>query len=1082
MNNNFLNDWAIQFGGQRPTFANSRVFELRGSIHSVNPRFNLVSIRFKIVPRLEALPDDADTLEQIFVLLESIVRELRNGSNQRDQVQFEISSQSLEFPIIIAFQEIEHVTVNSLLNEIEKVLQSHQDLDISDGTFTINVEHVHIPFGGGSNEANRRKHFFKTTEKMLLDKKSVITIPQETNPFCGPVALLVAKIRLTKSNFRPCNVKRKGFLKKLVKKARGLLTRAGLRHGKCGLPEIKRLAQLPEFRDFQVPVYNKAKQNLLDVQTNGKETQRIISLYYHDEHFDVITKDNAFLGHTFYCTKCNQPYKDKPHVCDTRKCIQCKDFCRPTEDALQCKLCLRYSKGQDCFNRHREFSDESSLSTCMLWKKCTQCYLDVHKDKKQEHVCYKSRCNNCHEMVDIYTHKCFIQQAKLSDNARKKRDRQMGRLLFFDVESMVELGETLNEPICVVAQCGYSGEEVVFQGLGCMDELCEWLFEHCEQNAETLTVIAHNSGAYDIFFILKWIVEHKAKIPDISFDGARVITMNTFNLYFKDSFKFWPMALSNIPSRFGLEGQKGFFPHKFNIRKNQTYVGEPPSEKYFSPELTMDEKKFKEFQTWHKEICDAYKLGSYVYDLKAEQLKYCRQDVTVLRLAGEKYRDEFIAKYDVDPWSEASTMASTCNLVYRRVFMQENTIGIIPPNGYHPKDQQSALGRLYLKFRDEVEFGGDLEYASKNGGERRICIKGLNAKVDGFDRLTNTIIQVKGCFFHGHAKCFASHTINPVKGVSMGHLFDQSQTQSQRFREANFDVFDIWECEIRDMMKNNVDGFRDWLDTEKGTMYLNEPLNGRDAFFGGRVEAFCLYAKDSEIHFYDYTSLYPYCNKNSVYPRGHPLVYTQNFHYDLNAYFGLMKCEILPPRRMYNPILPMRISVGKGVEKLMFVLCHQCAKDQNLEECTHNKTERLLRGTWGTPEIYYAVENGYRLVRIYEVWHYPDSVTGLFKEYIDTFLKVKQQSSGFPDWCTREQHKLQYIADYKEKEGIELDYQKIVKNDSERAGAKELLNNVWGFFGKKPNKPTTEIVQNASRFHEILSDESCTVTCKLINC
>ena len=47
--------------------------------------------------------------------------------------------------------------------------------------------------------------------------------------------------------------------------------------------------------------------------------------------------------------------------------------------------------------------------------------------------------------------------------------------------------------------------------------------------------------------------------------------------------------------------------------------------------------------------------------------------------------------------------------------------------------------------------------------------------------------------------------------------------------------------------------------------------------------------------------------------------------------------------------------------------------------------------------------------------------------------------------------------------------------------AKELLNNVWGFFGKNPSKAVTEIVQDASRFHELLMDESSTVTCKQIN-
>ena len=51
---------------------------------------------------------------------------------------------------------------------------------------------------------------------MLLNKRSVITIPQEVNPFCGPVALLVAKDRLTKSNFRVNNMERQNCLMILI--------------------------------------------------------------------------------------------------------------------------------------------------------------------------------------------------------------------------------------------------------------------------------------------------------------------------------------------------------------------------------------------------------------------------------------------------------------------------------------------------------------------------------------------------------------------------------------------------------------------------------------------------------------------------------------------------------------------------------------------------------------------------------------------------------------------------------------------------------------------------------------------------
>ena len=55
---------------------------------------------------------------------------------------------------------------------------------------------------------------------------------------------------------------------------------------------------------------------------------------------------------------------------------------------------------------------------------------------------------------------------------------------------------------------------------------------------------------------------------------------------------------------------------------------------------------------------------------------------------------------------------------------------------------------------------------------------------------------------------------------------------------------------------------------------------------------------------------------------------------------------------------------------MMFTLCAECAKEQNLTECKHTEEQLILKGTWATPEIYYAVEKGYKLVKIYEVWHY----------------------------------------------------------------------------------------------------------------
>ena len=109
--------------------------------------------------------------------------------------------------------------------------------------------------------------------------------------------------------------------------------------------------------------------------------------------------------------------------------------------------------------------------------------------------------------------------------------------------------------------------------------------------------------------------------------------------------------------------------------------------------------------------------------------------------------------------------------------------------------------------------------------------------------------------------------------------------------------------------------------------------------------------------------------------------------------------------------------------------------------CPHSDTDRTLRGTWCTPELVKAVEKGYTLVKIHEVWHFPpeERQTGLFKDYVNTWLKLKQESAGWPSWCQTVGQKRDYILRYKEREGIRLDIASIAKNPGRKATAK-LMN------------------------------------------
>ncbi len=58
----------------------------------------------------------------------------------------------------------------------------------------------------------------------------------------------------------------------------------------------------------------------------------------------------------------------------------------------------------------------------------------------------------------------------------------------------------------------------------------------------------------------------------------------------------------------------------------------------------------------------------------------------------------------VDPFLNSFTIASYCNLVYRKKYMKENSIGLIPENGYHPKQNTSKKAkRQWLKYIAERE-------------------------------------------------------------------------------------------------------------------------------------------------------------------------------------------------------------------------------------------------------------------------------------------------------------------------------------------------------------------------------------------
>ncbi len=105
-------------------------------------------------------------------------------------------------------------------------------------------------------------------------------------------------------------------------------------------------------------------------------------------------------------------------------------------------------------------------------------------------------------------------------------------------------------------------------------------------------------------------------------------------------------------------------------------------------------------------------------------------------------------------------------------------------------------------------------------------------------------------------------------------------------------------------------------------------------------------------------------------------------------------------------------------------------------ECTCSDQQRKFKGTYCTQEVEVAINKGYKILQIPEVLHWqksekynPDTKEGgLFTQYINCFLKLKQEASGYLEEVRSEDQKQRYIEDYLEHEGIQLDSAQIVKN------------------------------------------------------
>ncbi|KAK4882043.1 hypothetical protein RN001_005362 [Aquatica leii] len=993
--------------------------------------------------------------------INEILGHLLRDADPSDRVGMTLRNDNYpEKPIGISFRRVDQLNAKVVMATLEKILQSNANF-FSNDALRLHMDRVSLPVGFG---ASRDRMTGVSYEEFCRRKRGILVVEND-DTLCLARALVLAiawkaKDPLLYSLQLAGNLQTKQRAEDLCRAAEVNLNNGGNRE------------HIQQFQDhlvdYTVVVYNNRLGTSVYYEGPRSSDRTVLNLILENNHYNVITNVCSAFSTMYFCDLCRARTNNKrAHKNCKYICPACHSSppCNMVEETVVCTSCHRDFRGQDCYEEHKK-------SLCIQLKRCQTCFSSFWVDKRKPHICGYKHCASC-KIDKPIRHHCFMTKKPVN---KKKMDANFV-FVFYDFECRQDTpleGATnmfLHIPTLCVAQqvckscitiqnisedCRNCGRRQHIFKKDPVGEFLDFVANLRKRCKGYIVTLAHNMKGYDGTFILKTLLSRRTTWnPKIIATGTKLMSINCDgNIKFIDSINYMPMPLAKLPKTFGFSGSKGFFPHFFNTAENQDYVGPLPSKEFYGYDEMTDSTR-DEFISWYEEQVN----NNVVFNFQSEIVKYCISDVDILRKACLDFWSRFTKSNGVDPFRESCTIAGACNTVFRRHFLKDDTIGLIPPNGYRMADQQSSIAIKWLLWLEHSS-GITIQHAG-NGREVRLQ-QGI--LVDGFCARTNTVYQFHGCYFHGCEICFPNQTaeLGGNKNESMSARREKTEAISARIRSYGYNLIEIKECQFKSFLKTNIQANQFVSDND---FLQNEPLNPRDSFFGGRTNAVKLYHKSAEnetIRYLDVCSLYPYVNKYKKYPLGHPKIHVGNNacqRLSLDTVEGIIKCTILPPTNLYHPVLPCRMH-----GKLMFILCRVCGETMSNRDCNHTDNERKFTGTFVADEVREALSQGYKVLEVSEVWEYEvveynkDTRTGgLFSSYVDKFLKLKQECSGWPTWCTSEQLKDRYVREYLEKEGVALDKDNI---------------SLLGKICTKENLMQCSILQDPYELFKMLTDPS----------
>ncbi|MDI9312027.1 MAG: DNA polymerase [Limnohabitans sp.] len=1024
----------------------------------------IIKTEYKIEHNLSTIPDLFKVENEIDDAFNNAVNDVIQNANQMDVISIKIFHDELNQPIYINRKK-KFLKKEDFLNAIYKVSQSDKSF-LLDGVIRMDVGITEQIIGKGKLCTKK----IMTISEYRNKKKSLIKI-KNNDSMCGFIAIAVAL------QLKICTpLERKSIIRN-TRNAQFMLANQLLSN--LNLPlyselNILNIDKVSEYLSNLVPpvqmIIVNGHSRTIDYKSSFNEEKIYLELY--NQHYNIISSIKAYMNKSYFCEQCFVGFNNK----NEHKCKFHCDLCMKASIckglSILCSDCNKSFKGSQCFNNHKE------LNVCENFKKCFKC--DLNYKIKDNHKCLEYICKKCNDKYSITPHYCFIKpidQQKLIEE-----DSKLKVIVTFDIESAIvfEDNSHVHKPNLLISMtvcdecslkklddssycCNICGIfENCFKSFNCVELFSDYIYNILNpvllKSKTFLYILAHNFRGYDGHFIMKDIFQRDFLNIETIMNGSKILCIKINNIIFLDSLSFFLQPLANLPKSFGFDNitLKGFFPFYLNNKEDITYNGSFPDKSFFGVE-TMSKQKLIQFNKWYE------KENNKQYNLYEEAYKYCRNDVYILMLALLKFRNQFKLITQIDPITRNFTLASIGLEVFRSKYLNEYTIGKTPIMGY-------SFGNVSIHSNIWLDFN-ELKLRAEIMREFRVG----KYFADGYNIKNNTLYEFFGCFFHGCPKCYTDRTtvlnFKRNESFNVDFLLDKVKRKLECYKSLGFNIIYIWECDF--LEKKNLKPYLKNFYINRKNYYIMKKENGnasiKESFYGGRTNnlRFWYYSNENEsIEYKDVCSEYPFVLKNKLYPIGHPKIIQSNFDYTLKSYFGFIKCIINPPKKLFLPVLPIRIN-----NKLLFPLCKICALEKNQNSCKHSDYDRTLIGTWTSVELQKALLLGYKIIHIIEVLHYENKSEYMFKEYINLWLKEKQEASGWPIWVLNEADREKYLNEYEKHENVSLDVSKIEKNPGRRFIAKIMLNSFWGKFSQRPNMSKTKICKDYDQYWNIINND-----------